>query len=139
MLYDANLSKGFWAEAAKTAVYLINRSSTSRLPDMTPHEAWTGNKPTISAYRPFGCPAYAHVPKATRKKLDSKTHKCVMIGYEPGTKAYRLWDPARCCMITSRDVIFDERRTPPAPPSPSVDLSEIIWNGETSANHEGVN
>ena len=32
----------------------------------------------------------------------------VMLGYEPGGKAYRLYDPATKCVHISRDVIFDE-------------------------------
>src|SRR5882762_3053530 len=73
MLFEANLSTGFWAEAALTATYLINRCPVSRLLDMTPEEAWSGIKPITTAFRPFGCPAYAHVPKANRTKLESKT------------------------------------------------------------------
>ena len=138
MLHDSNISKGFWVQAVIMAAYLINRSPASRLPDKTPHEAWTSEKPSISYYRPFGCPAYAHIPKEKRTKLDSKTRKCIMMGYEPGTKAYRLWDPKCKCMFTSRDVIFDERPNPPSIPEPKVDLSEIIWNGENAINETGI-
>ena len=53
-----------------------------------------------------------------------------MLGYEPGTKAYRLWDPKRRCIVKSQDVIFDKRLNPPKKPQPPVDLSEILWNGE---------
>jgi len=87
-------------------------------------------EPLVTAFRPFGCPAYAHVPKANRTKLESKTHKCIMVGYEVGTKTYRLWDPKRRCIVKSQDVIFDECINPPAKPQPPVDLSEVLWDGE---------
>ena len=29
-----------------------------------------------------------------------------MIGYEPGTKAYQLWDPQACKVIVSHDVMY---------------------------------
>ena len=138
ILYDSNISKGFWVQAVSMAIYLINRSPAPRLPDKTPHEAWTNAKPSIADYCPFGCPAYAHVPKERRTKLDSKTRKCIMMGYEPGTKAYRLWDPKQRCMIISRDVIFDERLNPPSVPEQKVDLAEIIWNGEDAENNSGI-
>ena len=43
-----------------------------------------------------------------RSKLDSKSRKCVFLGFEKGVKGYRLWDPISKKTVTSRDVIFDE-------------------------------
>ena len=40
--------------------------------------------------------------------MDSKSRKCVFLGFEKGVKGYRLWDPISKKMVTSRDVIFDE-------------------------------
>lgn len=33
-----------------------------------------------------------------------------MLGYEPGGKAYRLYDPTAKCVIVSRDVVYEEGR-----------------------------
>ena len=41
-------------------------------------------------------------------KLDPRGLKIIFIGYESGSKAYRLYDPARGRAHVSRDVIFDE-------------------------------
>ena len=130
MLYESNLSAGFWIFAFICTVYLMNHSPVSRLPNSTPEEAWSGTKPDVTALRPFGCPAYVHIPKAKCTKLSFKTKKCIMIGYKPGTKAYQLWDPQMCKVIVSHDVIFDEHPKPPALPAPPVDLSQILYNGE---------
>jgi len=32
----------------------------------------------------------------------------VLIGYEPGTKGYRFFDPATGRLVVSRDALFDE-------------------------------
>ena len=33
----------------------------------------------------------------------------VLLGYEEGTKAYRLYDPHGGKVVVSRDVVFDEK------------------------------
>ena len=108
MMFDSNLSVGFWRYAVECAVYLMNYSPVSRIKDKTPYEAFYGSKPSILGLRPFGCPAYAHIPKSKRTKLMWKTRKCIMIGYAVGTKAYMLWDPRKKKIVISRDVLFDE-------------------------------
>ncbi|XP_062704663.1 uncharacterized protein LOC134286966 [Aedes albopictus] len=105
MLFEAHLPKTFWAEAAATAVYLINRSPTKGH-QMTPEEAWSGRKPDLAHVRIFGSPAMAHIPKQKRKKWDPKAFECVLTGFDEDTKAYRLWDPASRKLVKSRDVTF---------------------------------
>jgi len=52
------LSPDLWAEAVATAVYLKNRSPTKALSDVTPEEAWIGQKPDLRHLRIFGHPVY---------------------------------------------------------------------------------
>jgi hypothetical protein len=66
MLADSGLPQKFWAEALSTAVYLKNRSPTKSLPETTPFEVWSGEKPDVSHLRVFGCNAYSHVPRDER-------------------------------------------------------------------------
>ncbi|KAH9770761.1 hypothetical protein KPL71_012475 [Citrus sinensis] len=61
MLFSANLSKHFWAEAVTTAAYLINRSPSSALNFRTPQEVWSDKPPDLSNLKIFGSPTYAHV------------------------------------------------------------------------------
>ena len=79
---------------------------------MTPYQAWTGEKPTVSHLRVFGCAAYAHIPKDERQKLDPKARKCIFLGYGTETKGYRLFDPERRRLFHSRDVVFNEKHKP---------------------------
>ena len=90
MLSGVGLGHEFWAEAMETECYLVNRSPSSVLEDKTPKEVWTSKKPSLSHLRVFGCVAYVHVPKEKRTKLDSKSKKCIFIGYKDGLKGYKL-------------------------------------------------
>ena len=108
MLKMSDLPKSFWAEAVKTAVYLINRSPSIPLGLDIPERAWKGCDPTYSHLRVFGCKAYMHVPKDQRSKLDSKTTPCVFVGYGDEEYGYRLYDPEKKKVVRSRDVVFFE-------------------------------
>ena len=58
--------------------------------------------------RIFGCPAYNLVDSQKRNKMESKSKKCIFIGYTAGVKGYMLWDPETRSAFVSRDVVFDE-------------------------------
>lgn len=107
LLYDAKLDKRFWAEAANTAVYLKNRSIASGL-QKTPYEMWYGKRPDLSHIRLFGCKAMVHVPKERRLKWDKKSVEHILVGYSENIKGYRLYNPIKKTLVTSRDVIFME-------------------------------
>jgi hypothetical protein len=110
LLSCKNVPKRFWPEALKWATYVMNRSPTVSVKNITPEEAWSGIKPSVHHFRVFGCLAYAHIPDSQRKKLDNKSIKCVHLGLSDESKAYKLHDPAQRKIIVSRDVIFDETR-----------------------------
>eukprot|EP00253_Pinus_taeda_P029314 PITA_29314 len=86
----------------------ISWSPSSTLEDKTPQKVWTGKKPSLSHLRVFGCDAYVHVPKEKRTKLDSKSEKCIFIGYKDGLKGYKLWNPVTRKVVYNRDVVFRE-------------------------------
>jgi hypothetical protein len=44
-----------------------------------------------------------------RKKLDAKSHACIMMGYFKEWKAYKLFDPIKQEIIYKRYVVFDEK------------------------------
>ncbi|GBP78467.1 Retrovirus-related Pol polyprotein from transposon TNT 1-94 [Eumeta japonica] len=108
MMFNADLSKNYWAEAVTTAAYIINRSPTHALSDITPHEVWTGQKPDLSNIRIFGCPAMVHIPKEKRQKLDKKSRQLIFVGYSECTKGYRFMDPKTNKAMINRDVHFLE-------------------------------
>jgi hypothetical protein len=106
MLNGAELGHEFWAEAVGTTCYLVNQSPSLALDDKTPHEVWTGKKPSVQHLRVFGCDSYVHIPKENRSKLDKKAEKCIFIGYKDGVKGYKIWNPETKKTVYSRDVVF---------------------------------
>ena len=73
----------------------------------SPYQNWFGTKPGISNLRIFGSIAYVHIPKVERKKLDSKSISCLLVGYCTTQKAYRFWNPVARRTRISRDAIFN--------------------------------
>jgi transposase InsO family protein len=73
MLADADLPESYWYAALEYASHLHNVVPTRALDDLTPEEAWSGNKPDISAFRIFGSRAYVHIPDKHRSKLAAKS------------------------------------------------------------------
>jgi transposase InsO family protein len=108
MVHESNLPIRFWGEAVMTAVYVLNRTGTRTLDNITPFEAWYKQKPSVSHLRVFGTDAYVHVPKELRKKWEPKSKKGIFMGYSACSKAYRIWDVADRKIIESRDVLFNE-------------------------------
>lgn len=54
------------------------------------------------------------------KKLEDRSKPMIFVGYEPGSKAYRAYDPVARRVHVSRDVMFDE-------------VAQWNWNGELGA------
>ena len=78
-LADSELPKSFWAEALTTAVYLRNQSPTKYVEGKTSYEAIYGEKPKAGHLGVL--PAYSHIDKDKRQKLDAKARKCILLGY----------------------------------------------------------
>ena len=65
----AGLPNSFWAEAARTACYVVNRSPSTTIRLKKSMEIWTG-KPTDYCYlHAFGCPVYVMYNVQERTKL----------------------------------------------------------------------
>ena len=77
-----------------------------------------GHIPNISYLRIFGCRAWVLNDKATA--WDPKAKAMILVGYETGSKAYRLWNPTSRSIVISAKVRFDETDLPnhPAPSKP---------------------
>lgn len=111
MLQARNLPVKLWAEAVNTAVYTLNQVVIKDKKKITPFEVWHKKKPELSHMRIFGSNAYAHINKQFRHKMDKKTKKLVLVGYQADSTNYRLWDPQTNKITISRDVIINENKS----------------------------
>ncbi|KAH9794218.1 hypothetical protein KPL71_004820 [Citrus sinensis] len=108
MLRTAGLPNLFWAEAAKTACYIVNRSPSIAIGLKTAMEMWTKKPADYSYVHAFECHVYVMYNAQQRTKLDAKSRRCIFLGYADGIKWYRLWDLTAHKIVISRDVIFIE-------------------------------
>ncbi|KAJ9515261.1 hypothetical protein QJQ45_002392 [Haematococcus lacustris] len=131
MLYTAGLPARLWTEAVRTANHLRNLSPM-RGKGATPWELFFGVKPDISALRVFGATAYAHVPQHMRSKLEGKAVQGVLVGYEMGSKAYRVLVPGGRIIVT-KDVVFDELAR--GEPLPVSEVAEVMATAEELSVH----
>ena len=128
MLHAANLPSSFWTYAVHAAVYLRNRSPTRALNNVTPYEAWRGEKPSLSHLRVFGCRAFMYLHKRQRSstnKLVARAMPGIFVGYATEAKAWLVWDPVDKKVHTTRDAKFMEGvpGSAPVPPTQSPVLA----------------
>ena len=108
LMKHMRLPNYLWGETIRHVTYLLNRLATRSLNDKTPYELFRGKKPNVSHLRVYGCVGYAKIVGVHLRKLDDRSRKLVHLGTEPGSKAYRLYDPITKRIVVSRDVIFNE-------------------------------
>ncbi|RLN39601.1 hypothetical protein C2845_PM01G10330 [Panicum miliaceum] len=125
MLKAKGLPGTFWGEAVTTAVFILNRSPTRSLDGKTPYEAH-GDRPAVSFLRTFGCIAHVRNTKPYLKKLEDRSTPMIFVGYEAGSKAYRVYNPVDGRVLVTRDVVFDE-------------VAQWDWGAEAGGEDSGGN
>ena len=128
-----NVPLNRWDEFALTAGYLSARTPTRTL-GKTPYEVWHGRKPDLSHLREIGSRAFALILKHN-PKLYERSFECVLVGYSPNSKAYRLYHPATHRVFESFHVKFIERKddiSRPLYPGRVIDLPSTDPNTDSS-------
>ncbi|XP_074297622.1 uncharacterized protein LOC141628364 [Silene latifolia] len=109
--FQSSLPTKFWGECVLTAAHLINRTPSRILHGKTPFELLFGKPANLELLRVFGCLAYAKNVNPT-DKFDSRSRKCVFLGYPFGKKGWTLFDLESGKYFHSRDVSFIEEIFP---------------------------
>ena len=83
MLWHASLPIGFWSQAVKCSVFLINRFPHSALSGKTSYELLYGIKHNLGFLRILGCRTIAHVPDELGSKAEwssKEAERCKPLG-----------------------------------------------------------
>ena len=107
MLHTAQLPKTYWDFAAGTACYLHNKTP-HMITGGIPIEKITRTPARLGHLVTFGSPAYVHIMKPHRKKLDEKAFKGMMVGYSNDSPGYMVYNPTTRRTIVTKQVRFDE-------------------------------
>ena len=75
MLQSKGLGLNFWAETINCVNYIVNRTPTKVLKNITLEEASSSIKPDVSHFHVFGSDAWAHIPDTKHKALEPKSEK----------------------------------------------------------------
>ncbi|GFS88005.1 retrovirus-related Pol polyprotein from transposon TNT 1-94 [Trichonephila clavipes] len=109
LLKSSEVPHKFWGEALLCFTYAWNRIC-HKASNKTPFEKYSGRKPSVLHLKPFGCLAYAGVPKQIREKFDMRAKMGIMIGYAQRTKGYRIWLIDENKLVETINVRFDENK-----------------------------
>jgi hypothetical protein len=120
MRIAANLPHDLWDEIVNCAVYLRDRTPRESNGWKSPYERFytflangRSRRPQLAHLKAYGCRAYAMTSDAQLKKkrlskLDPRAHIGYLVGYD-STNIYRIWILYKGIVISTRDVIFDEK------------------------------
>jgi GAG-pre-integrase domain len=124
MLLNAGLPESYWYNVLEYMAHLHNIVPTRALGDVTPEEAWSGNKPDVSWLCIFGSRAFVHIPDAQQGKLATKSLVCTFLGHAQNCKAYHLVHRPTHRFLESCDIIFNEGGVTPQTLFECVDTLE---------------
>src|SRR5258708_35628970 len=90
MLVDASLPETYWYNALEYAAFIHNLSPMRALENMTPAEAWSGNKPDVSHLRVFGYRVFVHLPDKVQSKLVATSLIYTFLGNAHQRSGYKV-------------------------------------------------
>src|SRR5690606_12977688 len=108
LLFQAQMSPTFWAEALHVVVHITNILPSSSIDHNTPYTLLFGHKPTYEHLRVFGCLCFLTVNHSNLHKLSARSTPCIFLGYPVNHHGYKCLDLKTNRIIISRHVAFDE-------------------------------
>ncbi|DAZ97144.1 TPA: hypothetical protein N0F65_004758 [Lagenidium giganteum] len=109
MMMHQSVPTKWWADAINTAVYLLNRTTSTVHPETTPYEICHQVRPSLAHLKVFGARGFGHIDKSKRGKLDAKAFPCMHLGYSEHSKGYRVVNLDTGKIMATRSIRVDER------------------------------
>ncbi|KAK8557934.1 hypothetical protein V6N12_010157 [Hibiscus sabdariffa] len=106
MMSHSDLPISFWGHALETTAFTLNRVPSKSV-QKTPHEMWTGKRPSMSFMKIWGYKAYVKHQMST--KLEPKSHKCTFVGYPKETKGHYFYNHKENKLFVARTGVFLEK------------------------------
>jgi histone deacetylase 1/2 len=112
MLSHASIPLKYWDHCFTQAVFLINKTPSSALPQFqSPHLALFNSPPDYTTLKVFGCLCFPHLRPYNKHKFQNRSSPCVYLGVSPHHKGHKCPDVNGRIFI-SKDVIFHELTFP---------------------------
>ncbi|KAM6514095.1 hypothetical protein FALCPG4_18898 [Fusarium falciforme] len=104
-LLKSGLALKWWPYLLKAVNHIRNLCPTASI-STTPYQAWYGDVPDLSHLRVFGSRGWALLPSSKRKKMQSRSIPCQLLGYQGSTNYILLDERGR--VFVSNNVVFSE-------------------------------
>ncbi|RKK66392.1 Retrovirus-related Pol polyprotein from transposon TNT 1-94 [Fusarium oxysporum] len=104
-LLKSGLALKWWPYFLKAVNRIRNLCPTASI-STTPYQAWYGDVPDLSHLRVLGSRGWALIPSSKRKKMQSKSIPCQLLGYQGSTNYILLDERGR--VFVSNNVVFSE-------------------------------
>ncbi|GJR03670.1 putative ribonuclease H-like domain-containing protein [Tanacetum coccineum] len=131
MLADSKLPTMFWTEAVRTACYVLNRVLVTSPHNKTPYALLTGNIPSVSHFKPFGCHVTILNTSDHLGKFDGKADEGYIVGYSASNRAYRVYNVPNKRVEETMNLRYLEEK-------PNVQGLGHEWTQEASTNPAGT-
>ena len=106
LLHASGLPKSLWGEAACHVVWLMNRTTTKAVSEMTPYEAAFGKKPNLHDVREWGEKVWVRVEAGN--KLGGCVKEGRWLGLDDKSNGVRVYWPDRQTVSVERNIYFDK-------------------------------
>ena len=86
--------------------YVCNQTFSWSIPDGTPYQKWTGQKPDLSTIQEFGTDIWVLNPDPQRNNLAPKSNWFIFVGYQDSPWAIQYYDHSTQIVKLSRNYHF---------------------------------